>query len=170
MLLSFLAQAALLEPKVFGEIRRNDSSFIYALVAVIGAAVAFGIGIGAKLQTLETPPAQPVVIAIVSVLLGWAIWTFVNYFIGSKMLGGKATYREVLHALGICYAPGILMVTIAIPVIGMITFSFSTFWILSAGIIAMSETQQVSIRKILLPTIIGWLPVAWLTWVLIVNL
>ena len=163
---SLVFRAALLEPEAFDQLRQAESSAIYALGTVIIAALAFGAGIlGVAYRTIEDPPVELAPVTIMSVLLGWVIWTFVSYFVGSRLMGGKATYREILHALGICFAPGVMMVTIAIPgEAGLIGFSFATFWMLSAGLIAVKETQQVSLRRVFLPTLIGWLPLVWFGW------
>ena len=172
-LLSIVLFAALLEPSAFERLRQSKSSVLYALGTVLLAGLSFGAGAlvyaNRTLSEVDRPPTLfPV--AILAVLLAWVLWTFVSYFIGSKLMGGKATYRQLLHALGVCFAPGIVTAAVAIPYAGAIAFSFANFWVLSAGIVAVKETQQVGLRRILVPTILGWLPLPFLTGALLILL
>ena len=169
-MLSAVLYAALLEPSAFERLRQSDSSVMYALGTVLLAALSFGVGMlvyANRVVEGVAPPASTFPIAMATVFIGWVIWTFVSYFIGTGFLGGKGTWRELLHALGICFGPGIIMASIAIPAAGPIGFSFATFWVLAAGMIAARETQQTTLRRVFVPTVLGWLPLLFLTWMFI---
>ena len=162
--------AALLEPSAFERLRQSESSVMYALGTVLVAALSFGAGVlvyGYRVVDGVAPPISTFPIAMATVFIGWVVWTFVSYFIGTGFLGGKGTWREMLHALGICFGPGIIMASIAIPAAGPIGFSFATFWVLAAGMIAARETQQTTLRRVIFPTVIGWIPLLFLTWMFI---
>ncbi len=171
-MLSIVFFAALLEPSAFERLRQSQSSVLYALGTVLLAALSFGAGAlvyaNRILDEVDRPPTL-LPVAVLAVLLGWVIWTFVSFFIGSKFMGGKATYRQLLHALGVCFVPGVAMAAVAIPYgVGAIAFSFANFWVLSAGIVAVKETQQVGLRRVLVPTVLGWLPLPFLTGALLI--
>lgn len=169
-MLSTVLLAALLEPSAFERLRQSESSVMYALGTVLVAALSFGAGMlvyaNRVVEGVE-PPASTFPIAMATIFIGWIIWTFVSYFVGSGFLGGKGTWRELLHALGICFGPGIIMAAIAIPAAGPIGFSFATFWVLAAGLIAARETQQSTLRRVFVPTVVGWIPLFGLTWMFI---
>src|SRR5262245_20786745 len=47
---------------------------------------------------------------IVAALAGWLLWAGITYLIGDKLLGGTATWGELLRTIGFAQTPALLMV------------------------------------------------------------
>ncbi len=95
-----------------------------------------------------------------SALLGWLVWAGVTYLIGDKLLGGTATWGELLRTLGFAQTPGILVVLAFLPVIGGIVRLVVAVWVLVAGIIAIRQALDFGTGKAVLTAGLGWLAVA----------
>jgi hypothetical protein len=126
----------------------GQAAGVVALVAVAQAIGAIGEG------TLG------LVTGVVSALVGWLIWAGVTYLIGAKLLGGTATWGELLRTLGFAQAPGVLSVLGIIPVVGGVVRFAVTIWILIAGVIAIRQALDVSTEKAVLTAVLGWLALA----------
>jgi hypothetical protein len=126
----------------------GQAAGVVALVAVAQAIGAIGEG------TLG------LVTGLVSALVGWLIWAGVTYLIGAKLLGGTATWGELLRTLGFAQAPGVLSVLGIIPVVGGVVRFAVTIWILIAGVIAIRQALDVSTGKAVLTAVLGWLALA----------
>jgi hypothetical protein len=85
--------AARLDVSVYEEVEADSTATGQAagVVAIVALCSAIG-GIGAG--------AQGVFSGLIGALVGWAIWAGITYLIGDKMLGGTATWGELLRTLG----------------------------------------------------------------------
>ena len=142
--------AAMLDVATYEEVEADASATGQAAVVVaIGAiATAIGassIGIGAAIGML------------VASLIGWVIWAGVTYLIGAKVLGGTATWGELLRTLGFAQSPRVLLVLGIIPGLGGIVGLVVGIWLLIAGIIAIRQALDVSTGKAVLTAFLGWL-------------
>jgi len=95
--------------------------------------------------------------AISSALLGWLVWSGVTYLIGDKLLGGTATWGELLRALGFAQAPGVFYLLAAVPLLGWLVRPVVWIWILVCGVVALREALDFSTGKALLTAFLGWL-------------
>lgn len=142
--------AALLDVNTYEEVEADETATgqaagVVALVAVAQAIGALGHG------------TAGIIAALVGALLGWLIWAGVTYLIGDKLLGGTATWGELLRTLGFAQAPGLLGVLGIIPFLGgFIRFALS-IWILVAGIIAIRQALDFGTGKAILTAFLGWL-------------
>jgi hypothetical protein len=100
------------------------------------------------------------VTGVVGAIVGWLIWAGVTYLIGAKLLGGTATWGELLRTLGFAQAPGVLSVLGIIPIVGGVVRVAVTIWILIAGVIAIRQALDVSTEKAVLTAVLGWLALA----------
>jgi hypothetical protein len=113
-----------------------------AIAQAIGGAGEGGFGIFA---------------GVISALLGWLLWAGITYLIGAKLLGGTATWGELLRTIGFAQTPGVLHVLGIIPVLGGIIRFGVTIWVLITGIIAIRQALDISTGKALLTAVLGWL-------------
>ncbi len=158
-MISMVLRAALLDASVYHELRDHPSAFLYALGTLAVAAVAFSVGVWVwSLQELEGAEIAAIPLAAVTTLVGWVIWTIINYLVGVRMLGSGASYRQILRALGVAYGPGVLMFLAAIPGTGLFVFIFSSLWTLASGTVAMKATQEVGWVRAVIPAFFGWVP------------
>jgi hypothetical protein len=89
-------------------------------------------------------------------LLGWGIWSFITYFIGTRVFGGTATYEELLRCIGFSDAPGVLSILSFIPVLGGLILLVTWIWSLVAMVVAVRQALDFSTGKAILTCIIGW--------------
>jgi hypothetical protein len=119
-----------------------------AVVAVAAVAAAIGsAGFG----------FVGIIAALVSAFVGWLVWAGVTYLIGDKMLGGTATWGELLRTLGFAQAPRVLLVFAALPLLGWVVRVVVAIWVLGTGLIAIRQALDFSTGKALGTALLGWL-------------
>jgi hypothetical protein len=145
--------AAKLDANMYEEVEADTAANGQAAVVVALVAVAQAIGsIGEGTLGLVT--------GVVAAIVGWLIWAGVTYLIGAKLLGGTATWGELLRTLGFAQTPGVLSVLGIIPFVGGVVRVVVTIWILIAGVIAIRQALDVSTGKAVLTAVLGWLALA----------
>ena len=142
--------AATLNIDTYEEVEADSTATGQA--AAVVAMVAVASGIGAAGEGLSS-----IVLAPVSALLGWLIWAGVTYLIGDKILGGTATWGELLRTLGFAQSPGVLYLLAVLPVFGGLVRFVVALWILAAGVIAIRQALDFGTGKAILTAILGWL-------------
>lgn len=142
--------AARLDLATFNEVEHDSSLTTQAAVVVMLVALAKAIG------AWDVGPTSAVVTAVAS-LVGWLIWAGVTYVIGDKLLGGTATWGELLRTLGFAQAPGVLLVFGVLPLIGGLLAFVVSLWTLVAGIIGIREALDFSTGKAVITAVLGWL-------------
>jgi hypothetical protein len=93
-------------------------------------------------------------------LLGWLVWSGITYLIGDKLLGGTATWGELLRTIGFAQAPQVLVVLAVIPLVGGLVRAAVVIWVLVAGVIAIRQALDFSTGKALATALLGWLAIA----------
>ena len=73
------------------------------------------------------------------------------------VLGGTATWGELLRTIGFAQTPGVLQVLGIIPVLGGLIRFAVAIWVLIAGIIAIRQALDVGTGKAILTAALGWL-------------
>ena len=91
--------------------------------------------------------------------VGWLIWAGVTYLIGDKILGGTATWGELLRTLGFAQSPGVLYLLAILPLVGGLVRLILPFWMLAAGIVAIRQALDFGTGKAVLTAILGWLAI-----------
>jgi len=145
--------AALLDTATFTEVEHDTSLTSQAAGVVVLVALAKAVG------SWDVGLTSAIAAALAS-LLGWVVWAGVTYLIGDKVLGGTATWGELLRALGYAQAPGILMVFGILPLFGGLLAVTVSVWTLVAGIVGIREALDFSTGKALLTALLGWLALA----------
>lgn len=142
--------AARLDVSTYEEVEADSTATGQAAAVVAVVALAQGIGsLGGGLSGL--------LVGLMVALLGWLVWAGVTYLIGDKLLGGTATWGELLRTLGFAQAPRLLMVLGFIPVIGWVIGFIVAVWVLIAGVIAIRQALDFGTGKALLTALLGWL-------------
>ena len=150
--------AAMLDVATYEEVEHDQQATGQAAVVVIIVAVCSAIG-----AIWRGGPS--IIIAPVSAILGWLLWSAVTYVIGDKLLGGTATWGELLRTLGFAQAPGVLMIFGIIPLLGGIIRIAVALWLLVAGVVAIRQALDFSTGKAVVTAILGWVVVAALMFV-----
>lgn len=104
----------------YEEVEADTTATSQALTVVVLAALASGIGgaIGALMGSSAGNVVGIFVGSLITELLGWAIWSFAIFFVGTRLFKGQATYGEVLRTIGFAYSPGFLLILQFIPFLG----------------------------------------------------
>lgn len=145
--------AALLRNAVYEEVEADEgltgqAAGVVAIVAVARGVGALGEGSGF------------IVWGVLAALLGWLLWAGITYLIGDKLLGGTATWGELLRTLGFAQAPGVLFVAGIVPFLGGIVEFVVSLWVLAAGIVAIRQALDFGTGKAVLTAVLGWLALA----------
>src|ERR1700704_1767080 len=95
---SRMIRAARLEVPLYEEVEADITATNQALLVVALAALASGIGsaIGSVIANRPGAVAGALIGGIIMAIIGWAVWSYVVYFVGTRFFGGTATYGELL--------------------------------------------------------------------------
>lgn len=152
--------AAKLEVALYEEVEADESATSQAAVVVGMAAIASAIGAAGG-------GATNVFGGLIGALLGWLLWSGVTYLIGDKLLGGTATWGELLRTIGFAQAAGVLYVLAVIPGLGGLIRLAVMVWVLVAGIVAIRQALDFSTGKAILTAVLGWIAMALLILLLV---
>jgi hypothetical protein len=108
-------------------------------------------------ESLTSQAALVVVIVAIARGLGGFLWAGVTYLIGDKLLGGTATWGELLRTLGYAQSPGVFLVIGFVPFLGWLIGLIVAVWLLVAGIVAIRQALDFSTGKAILTAVLGWL-------------
>jgi hypothetical protein len=128
--------AAKLDAATYEEVENDASATSQAMLVVILANVAAGIG-----AFREVGFAGLLVTTLVA-LLGWYVWAFVTYFVGTRFLPGPRTQADLgqlLRPLGFSAAPGVIRVLGVVPGLGAVVSLVAAVWMLVAMVIAVRQ-------------------------------
>ena len=146
-------RAARLDVNIYKEVEADQSAFGQAMMVVILAGLAAGIG------SLENGLPGALMVTL-SALIGWFVWAFITYFVGTKLLPEQQTqadYGQLLRTIGFSSAPGMIRVIGIVPGIGGFINFVASIWMLVAMIIGVREAldYQSTLRAIAVCAI-GW--------------
>jgi hypothetical protein len=89
--------------------------------------------------------------------VGWLLWSAITWLIGDKLLGGTATWGELLRTIGFAQAPGVLLIVAFIPVLGWLVAAVVGIWMLITGVVAIRQALDFSTGRALGTAFLGWL-------------
>ena len=123
-LINRMIRAAKLDVNLYEEVEAEPGSIKQALLVVIVVSVLGGIGTGIS----GIMAGQGILsflwgllAGIVGSLVGWLVWGFLTWLIGTKLLKGpqtSATWTEMLRTIGFAYSPGVFRLFVFIPFVG----------------------------------------------------
>ena len=150
-----IIRAAKLDVSLYEEVEADKSALGQAMGVVVLSSIAAGIGSTAKAGLLG------MLMVVVVALIGWYIWAYLTYFIGTKLLPEpqtKADQGELLRTIGFSSSPGLIRVLGIIPVLQSIVFPIAAIWMLVAMVIAVRQALDYSstLRAIGV-CLIGWI-------------
>jgi hypothetical protein len=142
--------AALLDVATYEEVEHDNEATGQAAVVVIVVAICTAIG-----AIWRGGPS--IIMGPVSAILGWLLWSALTYLIGDKLLGGTATWGELLRTIGFAQSPGVLMIFGIIPILGGLVRVVVAIWLLIAGIVAIRQALDFSTGKAIVTALLGWI-------------
>jgi hypothetical protein len=148
-----MIRAARLEVPLYEEVEADTSATNQALTVVVIAAIASGIGaaIGASPSAL----IAVLIVNIINALVSWAVWSFVVYWVGVRLMGGTATPGEVLRTLGFAETPLVLLIFRGIWILGPIVSLAAVIWFFVASFIGTRQALDLDNGKTAVTMLIG---------------
>ena len=131
-----IVRAARLDPQLYEEVEANPGLTQEAMTIVVLSAVAAGIGAAPHIGLLG------LVVMALAALLGWYVWAYVTFWIGTRVLPGQQTQADagqLLRVLGFSSAPGILRVAGVIAPLTSLVFLVAHIWMLVAMVVAVRQ-------------------------------
>jgi len=164
-----MINAAKLNIHTYEEIEADKSATFQALMVVIIVAIATAIGL-MMLPDSQTSSTQEIngpvdfVSFVILQIVGWAIWAFITFFVGTRLLKTaetQADWGELARTLGFAQTPGILRIFGFVPFIGSFIFAIASFWSIYAMVIAVRQAldYQSTLRAVGV-VLIGFIPYA----------
>ena len=156
-LVSRMMRAMKLDASLYEEVERDSGALTQAVMVVVISSICAGVGslIGSLFRGGLGLGLFGAISGIILALIGWLIWSFLTYIIGTKLLKGPRTsadYGELLRTIGFSSAPGVFSVLNFIPFASLIV----GLWQLAAMVIAVRQALDFDTVKAVLTCVIGW--------------
>lgn len=150
-----IIRAARLDVNLYEEVENDKDALNQAMVVVILSSTAAGIA------NLGRMGIGGIVIGIIVSLIGWFVWAFLTYVIGTKLLPEPQTSSnpgELLRTIGFSSAPGLIRVIGIIPALAKPVFLIAAIWMLAAMVIAVRQALDYkSTWRAIGVCVIGWI-------------
>ena len=146
--------AALLNPNAYEEVERDVNANGSALMVVIFAALAAGIG------SLISNGVRGLVATVIAALISWVLYATVAYFIGTtifKTRQTRATVGELLRTLGYAQTPSLLLIFSGIFFVGGAIAIIVFFWMLATTVVALRQALDFTTGRAIGTAIVSWL-------------
>jgi hypothetical protein len=148
-------RAAKLDVHLYEEVEADKGAMGQANGVVFLSSIAAGVG------SLGQEGLGGVVWGTIAALLGWYIWAYLTYLIGTKLLPEpqtKADPGELLRTIGFSSSPGLIRVLGLIPGLVGIVFLVAAVWMLVAMVVAVRQAldYEGTLRAIGV-CVIGWI-------------
>jgi drug/metabolite transporter (DMT)-like permease len=149
-----LTGAAMLDVRIYEEVEADHAATGQAILVVVLSSLAAGVAPAMALR------GWGLLAGVATALVGWLLWTWITYFIGTRLLPGpntRADWGELLRTTGFASAPGILRVLAVIPLLGWLVYVVVAVWMLVAYIIAVRQAlDYTSTGRAALVSLLGW--------------
>ena len=149
-----MLRAAKLDINLYEEVEADSGSMRQAMGVVVLSSIAAGIG------SIATGGLGGILMGTIAALIGWYIWAYLTYFIGTKFLPEpqtKADLGELLRTIGFSSSPGLIRVLGIIPGLGGVVFLVASIWMLVAMVIAVRQALDYeSTLRAVGVCVIGW--------------
>ena len=158
-----IIRAAKLDPNLYEEVEADEGAMGQAMGVVVLSSVAAGIG------SITRGGLPGILIGTIFALIGWYIWAYLTYFIGTKLLPEPQTESnpgELLRTIGFSSSPGLIRVFGIVPGLAGVIFLVAAIWMLVAMVIAVRQAldYQSTLRAV------GVCAIGWIIQVLVFAL
>lgn len=150
-----IIRASKLDANLYEEVEADTGALGQAMAVVVLSGLAAGIG------TFQSGGLKGVLVGTIGAIIGWYIWAFLTYVIGTKILPEQQTsssYGELLRTIGFSSSPGLIRVLGVIPGISQLIMFGAAIWMLVAMVIAVRQALDYkSTLRAVGVCIIGWI-------------
>ncbi len=150
-----MVRAAKLDVNLYEEVEADKGALGQATLVVVLSSIANGIG------TIGQAGAMGIITGTILALIGWYVWAYLTYFIGTRFLAEpqtQADHGELLRTIGFSSSPGLIRILGIIPGLGAIVSLGAAIWMLIAMVIAVRQALDYkSTGRAIGVCIIGWI-------------
>jgi hypothetical protein len=128
--------AAKLDAATYEEVENDATATPQAMLVVVLANLAAGIG------ALRELGIGGLLVGTLISLIGWFVWAFVTYFVGTRLLRGPRTQADVgqlLRTIGFSATPGLIRVLGVVPGLNWLVALVAALWMLVAMVVAVRQ-------------------------------
>jgi len=149
-----IIRAAKLDVNLYEEVEADKGALGQAMMVVVLSSVAAGVAI------IKEGGPSGILIGTIMALIGWYVWAYLTYLIGTKLLPEpqtKADLGELLRTIGFSSSPGLIRVLGIIPDLRVIVFPAASIWMFVAMVIAVRQALDYrgTLRAVAV-CVIGW--------------
>jgi len=148
-------RAAKLDINLYEEVEADKGALGQAMLIVVLSSLAAGVG------GVPRGGFGGILIGTIFALVGWYVWAYITYFIGTKLLPEpqtKADHGELLRTIGFASSPGLIRILGIIPGLRILAFLVAGIWMLVATVIAVRQALDYkSTLRAVGVCIIGWI-------------
>ncbi len=158
-----MIRAAKLDVSLYEEVEADKSAMGQAIGVVVLSSVAAGVPV------MGQAGVGGIFFGTILDLIGWCIWAFLTYLIGTKLLPEpqtRADMGEMLRTIGFSRAPGLILVLGIVPPLTWIVFFVAAIWMLVAMVIAVRQALDYSGTW----RAVGVCAIGWIVYVLFVRI
>jgi len=145
--------AATLSVGTYEEVEADRSATGQAMTVVVISSIAAGIG-------TMSAGISGLIFGTCAALIGWFVWAFLTYIIGTKIIPEPQTRSdmgELLRTIGFASSPGILRILAIVPLVGAFIGFLISIWMLVAMVIAVRQALDYqSTGRAIGVCLIGW--------------
>lgn len=150
-----MIRAAKLDVSLYEEVEADRETLGQAMGVVVLSSLAAGIG------SLGRGGGAGLMVGAIAALIGWFIWAWLTYLIGTKLLPEPQTQADLgqlLRTIGFSSSPGVIRVLGIIPGLRGIVFLAASIWMLMAMVIAVRQAlDYTSTLRAVVVCVIGWI-------------
>jgi len=155
LFLNRLFRAAKLDAALYDEVIADTKTMFQAMMAVFIYCAAFAYGVFGR------GGVAAINFGLITTLIGWYIWAFSTYFVGTRLLPEAETKVErkaVLRAMGFASSPGLICLMGLIPNLVGATLLIALVWMFVANVVAIKQAMNYqSIYRAVGVCMIGWI-------------
>lgn len=131
-----MIRAARLDVSLYEEVEADQGATGQAMAVVVLSSVAAGVA------TIATRGIGGIVLGTVGALVGWLVWAYLTYLIGTRLLPEpqtKADVGELLRTLGFASSPGVIRIVGIVPGLTVLSFLVAAVWMLVTMVVAVRQ-------------------------------
>ena len=150
-----IIRAAKLDAQLYEEVEADTGAMRQAMGVVVLSSMAAGVG------SVASGGLGGILVGTIAALIGWYVWAYLTYFIGTKFLPEpqtEADLGELLRTIGFSSSPGLIRVFGIIPGLAGLLFPVASIWMLVAMVIAVRQALDYeSTSRAVAVCVIGWI-------------
>jgi hypothetical protein len=149
-----MIRAARLDVNLYEEVEADTQATSQAFTVVLLSSLAAGVG------HLTTGGVGGIVLLTIGALIGWYVWAYLTYFIGTRLLPEpqtEADLGQLLRTTAFSSSPGLIRAIAIVPSLEAPIFGAASLWMLVAMVIAVRQAlDYTSTWRAIGVCAIGW--------------